>query len=312
MVKVVVGVMGSTPFGLSANMSTPDKVQAFLDVCARQGVKEIDTARTYADGESERILGQIGAGKQFAVATKINILKGGLRRDAVLASVKQSLEALKVNQLDLLYIHRPERTVPLEETLEVIDLLYKEGIFKRFGICNYKAEEVQEIHDICSSKAYVLPTVYQGIFNPLARNAEFMLFPTLRKLGMHFYAFGPTAAGMLAKPIEQILAPAKGDRFDALPFLKMAFGREATIEQVKRIHNVCAQAGLTTVESTLRWLLHHSALQHDDAVLLGASSAEQIQVNLQACQRGPLPDDVALAFSDMWSHLDADATPYHQ
>ena len=87
-------------------------------------------------------------------------------------------------QVEIFYLHGPDRTLPYEITLKAIDELYKEGKFKRFGISNYMSYvwssffglvltptrwEVAEIVGICRANGYIQPTVYQGIYNALYR-----------------------------------------------------------------------------------------------------------------------------------------------
>jgi aflatoxin B1 aldehyde reductase len=71
------------------------------------------------------------------------------------------------------------------------------GKFKRFALSNYAAWEVMEIYHICKQRGFVLPTVYQGMYNALTRDVERELFPCLRRLGMSFYAYNPLAGGLL-------------------------------------------------------------------------------------------------------------------
>jgi aflatoxin B1 aldehyde reductase len=79
------------------------------------------------------------------------------------------------------------------------------------GLSNLLAHEVQTIYDICEKEGYVLPTVYQDGFNPVARGAEEGLFPTLRKLGIAFYAFSPLGGRHFSKLVEELKAPPKGN-----------------------------------------------------------------------------------------------------
>ena len=86
--------------------------------------------------------------------------------------------------------------------------MYKSGAFERFGLSNYPASEVQKVYDICEANGYVKPTAYQGNYSPVARKQETILFPTLRKLGISFYAYSPLAGGFLTKTKEDIEAGA--------------------------------------------------------------------------------------------------------
>jgi aryl-alcohol dehydrogenase-like predicted oxidoreductase len=99
---------------------------------------------------------------------------------------------------------------PLEGQLEAFNQLHQARKFKRFGLSNFLASEVDEIFRICREKNYVLPTVYQGNYSPVARRAANDISPTLRKHNMSFYAYSPIAAGFLTKAVETLVAGGDG------------------------------------------------------------------------------------------------------
>lgn len=88
-----------------------------------------------------------------------------------------------------MYIHAPDHETPLEETLAAVDAVFRSGFFKRFGLSNYQAKDVEAVYNHAKEKGYVLPTVYQGNYSAVARKQETLLFPTLRKLGIAFVRF---------------------------------------------------------------------------------------------------------------------------
>lgn len=129
-------------------------------------------------------------GNQFSIDTKvISRGEGTHSREKIFSSVEDSLEALKVPSVDVEYLHMPDRTTPFAETAAAMDEKYRQGKFKRFGLSNYTAAEVEEIVGICEAKGYVKPSVYQGQYNPIVRGGEKELFPVLRKHGIAFYAW---------------------------------------------------------------------------------------------------------------------------
>ncbi len=93
----------------------------------------------------------------------------------------------------------PDSLTPIAETLAGVDEVYKLGLFRRFGLSNYQAADVQAVYDHCVEKGYVLPTVYQGTYSPVTRYQETILFPTLRKLGIAFYAYSPRPVASSAR-----------------------------------------------------------------------------------------------------------------
>lgn len=284
-------------------MSTPAQVGAFLNVLKRHNVKEIDTARVYNSGKSEELLGAVGAGTElgFAVSTKApghspGILSGKNIKQACYAS----LEALKQDKMDIFYFHGPDRKTPLEEQCKAANELYQEGKFERFGISNLLVDEVQTIYDICQKEGYVLPTVYQGGYNPLMRSADDLLFPTLRKLGINFYAFSPLGGGYFTRTADQLRNPAQDHRMAAFPVFKEIYVSEKSLKWLEELTKVCEENGTSTKEGVLRWFMHHSILQKEDGVILGASDEKQVDETLKACEMGPLPEPVVSAFNSLW------------
>lgn len=209
------------------------------------------------------------------------------------------------------YLHGPDRTTPLEEQCRAIGKLYSEGNFERSGISNISPAEVQSIYDICKREGCPLPSVYQGGYNPLQRAGEPTLFPLLRNLKMNFYAYSPLAGGALAKKIDDVLNPAPGTRFDAMRVFGDMYLKKPLLDALAILKVKCGEEGITTMEGTMRWFLHHSPLVENDGVILGASSTKQIDESLTACENGPLPSGLAKAFEDLWAAIKDESSHYH-
>lgn len=177
----------------------PENVQSALDAAKAAGIVEIDTAEAYGENEAE--LGAVKAAEQgFAISTKN---PGGIQAGEALKEIAPRFEAslakLNVTQVDIFYVHAPDRTLPLSEWVPALHDLYKQGRFQRFGLSNFSPDEVREVHSYAASNGFVLPTVYQGNYNPVARGVEDTLFPVLRELKIVFYAYSPMAGGFLTK-----------------------------------------------------------------------------------------------------------------
>lgn len=176
-----------------ARFDTPEQVNGILDAFYSRGYRTIDTARGYsphAPGSSEPRLGAAHAGDRFTIDTKVKSFAPGTHSSAeIQKSVEDSLRDLKVSQINVMFLHSPERSTPFEETCEAKDRAFRQGKFKQFGLSNYTAAEVEQIMEICQKGNFVKPTVYQGQYNPIVRSGEETLFPVLRKHGIVFYAW---------------------------------------------------------------------------------------------------------------------------
>jgi aflatoxin B1 aldehyde reductase len=229
----------------------------------------------------------------------------------------RSKAALKADKLDIWYLHGPDRSVPYEETLREVNKLYQEGHFERFGISNYMAWEVAQMCEICERNGWIKPTVYQGLYNALHRVVEPELFPCLRHYGLSLYCFNPLAGGLLTdryhRDTEQV---EPGSRFDPNRwqgrFTRVRYWNDAYFDALDLLRPVAKKHGLTEAECALRWLTHHSLLkrEHGDAIIVGASSAKQLEENLAACDKGPLPEDVVQALDEGWLKVKSVATKY--
>lgn len=305
MVKLIAGLMGSSVATGSAKMADAEQIRPFLAMLRKHDVKELDTARVYNAGKSEEMLGNIPEAKdQFVIATKAPGFSGGsLAYQKVLDNCNASLAALKQSRIELYYFHGPDRQTPLEESCRAINQLHREGKIVQFGVSNYSAAEVEEIQSLCDANAWLRPTVYQGGYNPLGRTNETDLFPTLKKFGMRFYGFSPLAGGFFSRPAEQLREPPAGGRMDQMKHFKDMYVSDLTLRHHDLLTEECKKAGVELKEATLRYMAHHSALGPEDGLILGASSQQQMEENLVACEHGPLPENVVAAFERLWTEF---------
>ncbi|KAM6173436.1 aflatoxin B1 aldehyde reductase member 2 isoform 2-T2 [Erethizon dorsatum] len=193
-------VLGTMEMGRRMDASaSAAAVRAFQE----RGHTELDTAFMYSDGQSESILGGLGLGLGGAdcrvkIATKANPWDGKtLKPDSVRSQLETSLKRLQCPRVDLFYLHAPDHGTPVEETLRACQQLHQEDKFVELGLSNYAAWEVAEICTLCKKNGWILPTVYQGMYNVTTRQVETELFPCLKHFGLRFYAYNPLAGGLL-------------------------------------------------------------------------------------------------------------------
>lgn len=180
-----------------ARFDTPGEVQAYLEAFSKRGYGQIDTSRMY--GSSESRLGAVSAADSFAIDTKVMSWEPSCHtKDKILEGIEESLGNLRAPQINIEYLHVPDRTTPFDEACEAMNIAHKAGKIKAWGLSNYKAEEVQQILDICEHRSFVKPSVYQGQYNAVVRGGETGLFPLLRKHDIAFYAYSPAAGGFFA------------------------------------------------------------------------------------------------------------------
>jgi aflatoxin B1 aldehyde reductase len=125
-------------------------------------------------------------------------------RDAIAASIEKSLEDLGVDSVETMFLHVPERETPWEETLKAIDEAHAKGKFKKFGLSNYRADEVKGIIEVCEREGFLKPSVYEGHYNAVVRGVEEDLIPLLRKHDIAFWAFRYVTDSGISVPITYI------------------------------------------------------------------------------------------------------------
>ena len=226
--------------------------------------------------------------------------------------MQESLEQLQVTNVETYFLHSPDPTTPIEETLSAIQELYLAGKFKRFGLSNFNAEELVDVYDLCRERGYVLPTVFQGNYNPVARHAERDLFPLLRKLSIAFHAYSPLAGGFLAKSPEQFEAPIEG-RWDPGSEVGRLYNRlynkPHLIAALMQWGEAADKARCTRAALAYRWVRYHSSIRVEsgDAILIGASSKEQLLQTLACLKDGPLPQAVLPIIEAVWQQVKDEA-----
>lgn len=259
MVKIIAGLMGGSVAGGSSSLSSTNQLQDLLNLCLASHVSELDTARVYGNGQSEQLLGSVDSGllSRFSVHTKApGFFPNSLTSDKIVDSCSASLAALKRDDVDLYYFHGPDRQTPMEESCRAINLLHREGKIKAFGVSNFRADEVQEILDICTRNKWILPSVYQGGYNPLNRAGETALFPLLRKHGIAFYAYSPLGGGYFSRSKTQLLEPPQGSRMDQMPVFKSIYVNDDSLPLHDLLTIACSKEGISLKQSTLRWVSH--------------------------------------------------------
>ncbi|XP_003506935.2 aflatoxin B1 aldehyde reductase member 3 isoform X2 [Cricetulus griseus] len=308
-------VLGAMELGHSLDVtSSAAVVRAFL----QGGHNEIDTAFVYAEGQSESILGGLGlglapSGHKVEIATKsVPTLGTSSTLDNIRFQLETSLKRLRCPQVDLFYLHMPDHSTPIEDTLKTCHQLHQEGKFVELGLSNYSSWEVAEICTLCKKNGWILPTVYQGMYNATTRQVEKELFPCLRHFGLRFYAYTPLAGGLLTGKYKyevengkQPLSRLFGKKWDY--FYRDCFWKENYLKGIdlvkKSLNTTYGGSAPSLTSAALRWMYHHSQLQGNrgDAVILGMSSLEQLEQNLAAAQEGPLEPAVVDAFNQAWN-----------
>lgn len=296
---------GTMTFGAQTDEATAHRI---VDCCLDAGINFIDTANVYNRGAAETITGKILKGRRDKVilATKVCNKVGdapddvGLSRAAMLKAIDASLARLGTDYVDLYYLHLPDYSTPIEETIDTMEELVRAGKVRFPAISNYAAWQVAEILCISEKRGYHPYQISQPMYNLIARGIEDEYLPFCQRYGVAVVPYNPLAGGLLTGKHSRQSGPTPGTRFDGNKMYLDRYWHEDDFAAVEELRTVAQEAGKTLVELAFQWLLSRPLV---DSIILGASRLEQLQENLKALEGGTL-DSATLARCDaVWKRL---------
>jgi aryl-alcohol dehydrogenase-like predicted oxidoreductase len=308
---------GTMTFGRPVDQATGTRM---IERCMEAGINVFDSANAYQAGEAEKMLGNAlrGKRKDVVLSTKVEHRMGegpdesGLSKAAILRQVEESLRRLQTDYLDIYYMHQPDYTVPIEESLEAMDILVRQGKVRYVGIANYAAWQICEMSWISEKNGYQAPAIFQQMYSLVARGIEQEYLQMAKRLGVSTIAYNSLAGGLLTgKHMADKYTP--GGRFDAafwgLSLYQERYWHPQTFAAVNALKKVAAEAGRSLPSLALNWLLHHTAV---DCMLLGASRMEQLEQNLASCEEGPLFPETVTACDKVWNDFRGPVPVYNR
>lgn len=239
------------------------------------------------------------------------------KADIITEQFNTSLKELDADCVDIFYLHAADRSVPFTETLKAVNELHKAGKFVQLGLSNFTAFEVAEVCMLCHFNGWVRPSIYQGMYNAITRSLEQELIPACRRYGLDVVVYNPIAGGLFSGKYKTKDIPESGRYSDAVGTMgqmyRSRYFKDSTFDALKIIEPAVEKAGLTMVETAIRWCIHHSALKvvdGNDGLIIGASSIEQLDSNLADTEKGPLPKEVVEALDEAWRRTKIDTANY--
>ncbi len=275
--------------------------------CIEAGINFFDTANVYQTGVAETMLGNAMKSKRdhLVIASKVFFKVGeepdqqGLSRKAIMRAIDESLRRLGTDYLDIYYMHAPDHTVPIDESLEAMETLVKQGKVRYLASSNYASWQVVQMLWIAKERGWNAPHISQPMYNLLARGIEQEYLSMCKEFGISTVVYNPLAGGLLTgKHKQSNVTP--GTRFDNNKLYQDRYWHEQYFNAVEQLRKIAQSAGRSLVSLALNWLLHHTA---SDCVILGASRLEQLNENLATVDDGPLSDDVVQACDEVWKRL---------
>jgi aryl-alcohol dehydrogenase-like predicted oxidoreductase len=249
---------------LMGDATPTDEAHRMLDRFVDAGGTLVDTADTYGDGRSERVLAPWLARRRddVVVATKVRFAVSdpggeGLSAQRIRAACDASLRRLGIDVIDLYQVHAPDPTVPLEETLEALDGLVQAGKVRALGASNYPAWLLAWAVALQDRDGWSPFVSLQPQYSLVERSAEIELLPFTRAAGLGVLPWGPLGAGFLSGRYTREAMP-EGRVTNAPDDLEEASHRRA-IERNFRVidaaEEIAAAHGATVPQVAIAWLL---------------------------------------------------------
>ncbi len=295
---------GTMTFGAQADEAASIRM---IDRSLDAGINFIDTANVYNQGLSETIVGKALKGRRDKVilASKVRGKMGdapdqvGLSKKAILRAIDESLSRLQTDYLDLYYLHQPDPATPIQESLETMEQLVKNGKVRYPASSNYSGWQVSQMLWIAEKNNWKAPRITQPMYNLLARGIEPEYLPMAKEFGVSTVVYNPLAGGLLTGK-QKRGAPLTGTRFDNNKMYRDRYWHDSYFAAVDELLAIAKGAGRTPVSLALNWLLHHTSA---DCIILGASRVEQLDENIRAMEEGPLDGATVEACDRVWSQV---------
>jgi aryl-alcohol dehydrogenase-like predicted oxidoreductase len=294
--KVSQVTLGCWHFGNSEPWMV-EKVEAkkVVDRALDLGINFFDTANVYSLGRSEEIVGELlkGVREDVVVATKVfNVMgnkpnQGGLSRKHILGQVKDSLNRLQTDYIDLYQTHRWDYETSIDETLSTLNDLVRSGLVRYIGGSSMWAWQFSKALYTSEIKGYEKFTSMQNKWNLLYREEEREMVPLCKDRNIGIIPYNPIAVGLLAgrfikdgkitlekTDINRLQPDNKISSYYYKPYVEP----QENAEIVKRVIEVAQSKGVKPAQIALAWLFYRGAT----APIIGTSNPEHVQEAVDA------------------------------
>lgn len=268
-----------------------DEAEATLARARELGVTFLDTADVYGAGHNEELVGRAIAGyrDEVTLATKFGIVQRGRERgvdgspEYVRSACDASLGRLGVDTIDLYYLHRPDSTVPIEDTIGAMAGLVEAGKVRHLGISEASADTIRRAHATHPIAAL------QSEWSLFARDIERQAVGTCRELGIGIVAFSPLGRGLLTGTVSNLDDLAKDDFRRTVPLFQ-GENLDANVALVAAVTEIAEQHAVTAGQVALAWV----QAQGDDVVAIpGTKKRRYLEQNVASLDVELTADEVA-------------------
>lgn len=295
--KVILGTMSyGTPEWQKWVLPEAEAIE-HIKVAYEAGINTFDTANSYSNGLSEVILGnaikQLNLPRdEIVILTKVYFVCGrtndiifegphtnadskgyvnqhGLSRKHIFDSVKQSLQRLQLDYIDVLQCHRFDYNTPIEETMQALHDVVKAGYVRYIGMSSCWAWQFHAMQNYAITNKLTPFISMQNHYSLVYREDERELYPTLKHFGVGSIPWSPLARGILTRPLSETTTRAQVD------VLVSTYARaDATPDIVNRVQEIAQKKGLSMAQVSLAWIMNKEGVT---APIIGSTSLKNLK-----------------------------------
>jgi aryl-alcohol dehydrogenase-like predicted oxidoreductase len=268
--------------------------KAIIDRAQELGLNFIDSAESYGpDGKSEMLLGKALAGRRdaFVLATKTGAGSdpGRQTRKGILQRLDASLGRLQTNYIDLYYLHFPDASTPLEESLRALEDATRAGKIRYAALSNHPAWQVAEAVGLADRRGWQPIAATQMEYSLVERAVERETLPACAHLGVSLVPFFPLAGGFLTGKYQKDVAPPPNTRFGRAQ-QRPRYLTDDNFAKLERWKAFASERGHEMHELAIAWLLAHPVVC---SVIAGATAPDQLTANAKATEWSLSAEDLA-------------------
>jgi 1-deoxyxylulose-5-phosphate synthase len=261
-----------------------ERAEACVAKAFEVGINFIDTANVYARGAAESFLGEVLAGRRrdtYLLGTKLYWPMngdGGLSRAQVFKQLDLSLARLRTDYVDLYQCHRYDFDTPLEETMEALTEVVRQGKVRYLGFSEWPSDRIQAALDLPEVERFVSS---QPQYSILWRQPEKEVIPLCAANGISQIVWSPLAQGALTGKYRPGELPPAGTRAASqdMGWSMDRFRDDDVLEAVQRLRPVADGLGITMAQLALAWALREPNVA---STIVGASRPDQVEENASA------------------------------
>jgi aryl-alcohol dehydrogenase-like predicted oxidoreductase len=261
-----------------------DQAEGCVAKAFEVGINFIDTANVYSSGGAEEFLGEVLADRprdSYVLATKLFFQMNGdrgLSRTQVFKQIDASLARLRTDYVDLYQCHRYDWETPLEETMQALTEVVRQGKARYLGFSEWPVEKVAEALELPGVEKFVSS---QPQYSMIWRGPERELIPFCDEHGISQIVWSPLAQGVLTGKYEPGSPPPADSRMSSerMSYFMDRFRDDTLLRRVKGLRPIADELGITLAELALAWVLREPNVA---SAIIGATRPEQVAQNAAA------------------------------